>query len=137
MIAPVPTPLEGYGVRLEPLTSAHEEALVAAASDGRLWELWFTSVPAPDETGAYIATALSGQQAGHMLPWAVRELSTNAIVGSTRYHDMVPARRHGGQLGDVQHPARGVARREAAPGHAPGSPPRRWELTDNGRRPES
>jgi len=83
-----PVTLEGYGVRLEPLSPAHHEGLAAAAADGRLWELWFTSVPGPEETGTYIATALDGQQAGHMLPWAVRELATGAIVGSTRYHDI-------------------------------------------------
>jgi len=38
-----------------------------------------------------VADALAGQQAGHMLPWVVREMTTNAIVGSTRYHDIVPA----------------------------------------------
>ena len=91
MIVPVPIALEGHGVRLEPLTPAHEGGLAGAAADGRLWELWFTSVPAPEQTKTYIADALAGQQAGHMLPWAARELSTNTIVGSTRYHDIVPA----------------------------------------------
>jgi RimJ/RimL family protein N-acetyltransferase len=33
--------------------------------------------------------ALVGQKAGHMLPWAVRELASGAVVGSTRYHDVV------------------------------------------------
>jgi N-acetyltransferase len=89
MIVPAPVTLEGHGVRLEPLTPSHAGALGTAASDGRLWELWYTSVPAPDETDAYIAAALDGQRAGHMLPWAVRELATDTIVGSTRYHDIV------------------------------------------------
>jgi N-acetyltransferase len=83
--------LEGHGVRLEPLTPAHEPALAAAATDGRLWELWYTSVPEPSGVATYIADALAGQAAGHMLPWAVRELATDQIVGSTRYHDIVPA----------------------------------------------
>jgi len=90
VIAPTPTTLEGHGVRLEPLTPAHEQGLAAAAADGRLWELWFTSVPGPGETGTYIADALRGQAAGQMLPFAVREHSTGTIVGSTRYHDVVP-----------------------------------------------
>ena len=90
MIDVSPTTLEGYGVRLEPLTPAHHDGLVAAASDGRLWELWFTSVPEPSSTGDYIARALEGQRAGHMLPWAVRDLASDTIVGSTRYHDIVP-----------------------------------------------
>ena len=91
MIEIRPTTLEGYGVRLEPLTADHEAALRAAVSDGRLWELWFTAVPEPDQVGDYIASALAGQQAGHMLPWAVRELGTGTIVGSTRYHDIAAA----------------------------------------------
>jgi RimJ/RimL family protein N-acetyltransferase len=90
VIHPKPLTLEGRGIRLEPLTTAHEGALTTAAADGRLWELWYTAVPAPDLTSKYIADALGGQQAGHMLPWAVREISTDQIIGSTRYHDIVP-----------------------------------------------
>ena len=89
MIHPVPATLEGHGVRLEPLAVEHRDALAAAAADGRLWELWFTSVPTAEETAGYIAQALAGQAAGTMLPWAVRDLATGAIVGSTRYHDIV------------------------------------------------
>jgi RimJ/RimL family protein N-acetyltransferase len=91
MITPTPVTLEGHGVRLEPLTREHHDGLVAAASDGELWRLWFTSVPSPDETHAYISAARAGQDAGHMLPWAVRDLAAGTIVGSTRYHDIVPA----------------------------------------------
>ena len=91
MIDVRPAVLERDGIRLEPLTDDHADALNSAAADGRLWELWFTAVPAPDRMAAYVATALQGQRDGHMLPWAVRDLSTNAIVGSTRYHDIVPA----------------------------------------------
>jgi RimJ/RimL family protein N-acetyltransferase len=86
-----PTTLEGHGVRLEPLAAAHEAGLAAAVADGRLWELWYTAAPNPDDVGRYVADALAGQAAGHMLPWAVRELTTGEIAGSTRYHDVVPA----------------------------------------------
>ena len=89
MIDPRPIALEGHGVRLEPLSHEHHDALAAAAADGKLWELWFTSVPEPGETHAYIAAALAGREAGHMLPWAVREVASRAIVGSTRYHDII------------------------------------------------
>lgn len=89
MREPQPVTLEGHGVRLEPLGQAHRDALAEAVTDGRLWELWFTAVPEPDQVEAYIAAALAGQAAGHMLPWAVRELETGGIVGSTRYHDIV------------------------------------------------
>ena len=89
MIAPAPVALEGHGVRLEPLQTPHEAELGAAAADGKLWELWFTSVPEPGQTAGYIADALEGQRAGHMLPWAVRELGGNTVIGTTRYHDIV------------------------------------------------
>jgi RimJ/RimL family protein N-acetyltransferase len=91
MIEIRPIALEGHDVRLEPLFAEHHEELAAAAADGRLWELWFTSVPEPDRTHEWIAEAIAGQQDGHMLPWAVRELTTGTIIGSTRYHDIVAA----------------------------------------------
>jgi len=84
VIDPCPTLLEGRGIRLEPLGLEHQDGLAAASADGRLWELWFTAVPAPEEMGAYIAAALAGQKEGHMLPWAVRELESGALVGCTR-----------------------------------------------------
>ena len=89
MISVLPTTLEGHGVRLEPLSPDHEAAFAKSVQDGRLWELWYTSVPEPQQVGRYIADALAGQTAGHMLPWAVRELSSGEIIGSTRYHDIV------------------------------------------------
>ena len=91
MIDPKPVTLERDGIRLEPLSMEHHDGLVAAASDGKLWELWFTSVPEPGGVGKYIQDALKGHSDGHMLPWAVRDLTSNTIVGSTRYHDIVPA----------------------------------------------
>ncbi len=89
MIAPKPLVLEGHGLRLEPLALDHREALAAVALDGKLWDLGFTSIPAPGHEEAYIQTALDGQRDGHMLPWGVRDLGTGTIVGSTRYHDIL------------------------------------------------
>jgi RimJ/RimL family protein N-acetyltransferase len=89
MISIQPVTLEGYGIRLEPLNYDHRDGLISAASDGNLWELWFTAVPEPDDVQAYISIALTGQESGHMLPWAVHDLRSGAIIGSTRYHDIV------------------------------------------------
>jgi RimJ/RimL family protein N-acetyltransferase len=89
MIDIQPVTLEGHGVRLEPLDYKHEQGLALAAADGKLWDLWFTSVPEPEQTRSYIDYALAGQTAGHMLPFVVRDLTTGAIVGTTRYHDIV------------------------------------------------
>ena len=91
MITLSPVLLEGHGIRLEPLMPQHADALANAATDGKLWELWYTSVPEPDGVAHYVAAALEGQAAGHMLPWVVRDLATDTIAGTTRYHDIVPA----------------------------------------------
>jgi len=88
MIQLQPAVLEGAGIRLEPMQEAHCDALATAASDGRLWELWYTMVPAPDETAKYVSDALKGQEDGHMLPWVVRDTTAGTIIGSTRYHDI-------------------------------------------------
>lgn len=89
MISFQPIALEGHGVRLEPLSHEHVPDLAAAVTDGALWELWYTGVPQPSEVGGYVDVALRGLSEGHMLPWAVRELGSGRVVGSTRYHDIV------------------------------------------------
>ena len=91
MIDVRPIMLEGRGIRLEPLTVAHHDALAAAAGDGRLWELWYTTVPRPEDVAAYIASALQGQADGHMIAWVVVDIRTGAVIGATRYHDIVRA----------------------------------------------
>ena len=88
---PEPCTLEAQGVRLEPLVVEHAASLEAAARDGELWRLRVTSVPAPGETIGYIAAALKGQEDGHMQPFAVRDVTSGNVIGSTRYHDIVPA----------------------------------------------
>ncbi|NKE67692.1 GNAT family N-acetyltransferase [Ramlibacter sp. RBP-2] len=91
MKKPEPVTLSSSAVRLEPLTPHHVAGLEAAARDGELWTLRVTSVPAPGETAAYVAAALKGLADGHMLPFAVLDAATGAVIGSTRYHDIVPA----------------------------------------------
>jgi RimJ/RimL family protein N-acetyltransferase len=89
MIDPKPVTLEGHGVRLEPMAADHATALAEAASDGRLWELWFTMIPEPPGMAGYVAQALAGQAEGRMLPWIVRDAASGAVIGTTRYHDIV------------------------------------------------
>lgn len=86
-----PVHLEDDHVLLEPLHAAHAPALEAAAADGELWKLWFTSAPPPGTAAGYIDAALTGQAEGRMLAFAVREKRTGEIVGSTRYYDFDPA----------------------------------------------
>jgi len=81
--------LEDDYVVLEPLRHEHLPGLEAAAADGELWNLWFTSAPAPGAMADYIDKALAGHQAGLMLPFAVREKRSGEIVGTTRLYDYV------------------------------------------------
>ena len=84
-----PVTLQRGDLRLEPMEPAHAAALAEAVRDGELWSLWFTTVPTPEGCAAYIADALRGHAAGTMLPWVVRDLRSDTIVGATRYHDIV------------------------------------------------
>jgi RimJ/RimL family protein N-acetyltransferase len=86
-----PVTLSTGPIRLAPLSLDHVPGLEAAAADGELWNLRFTSVPAPGETRAYVETALKGQAEGHRLPFAVLDAVTGDVLGSTSYHDIVPA----------------------------------------------
>lgn len=78
-------------VRLEPLGLEHEDALAAAAADGELWNIRVTSVPAPGDTRAYIEAALAGRTAGHRFAFVVLDSLTNEVIGTSSYHDIVPA----------------------------------------------
>ena len=89
MIDVQPTTLEFNGVRLEPLGHGHADGLRAAARDGELWKLRITSVPEPENVEAYIATALEMRPS--RLAWAVVDAATGTVMGSTSYHDIVPA----------------------------------------------
>ena len=80
-----PITLTGIFAELAPLEAAHANDLRAAAADGELWKLWFTSVPAPDKTEDYIDTALAERASGRSIPFVVRRLSDGKIVGCTRY----------------------------------------------------
>jgi N-acetyltransferase len=91
MKKPEPVTLPSASVRLEPMTADHVAGLEAAARDGELWNLRVTSVPAPGETAAYVEAALKGYADGHMLPFVVVDASSGRVIGSTRYHDIVPA----------------------------------------------
>jgi len=86
-----PVTLQDRGVRLEPLALSHEPGLAAAAADGALWKLRITSVPEPQDTRAYIETALEGRAQGHRFAFAVVEEATGQVIGTSSYHDIVPA----------------------------------------------
>ncbi|WP_024816181.1 GNAT family N-acetyltransferase [Acidovorax sp. JHL-3] len=86
-----PLVMRHNGVRLEPLALSHEDGLRAAAADGELWKLRITSVPEPHETRAYIETALKMREDGHRFAFAVVDDATGTVLGTTSYHDILPA----------------------------------------------
>ena len=86
-----PVVLRDHGIRLEPLAVSHEDGLRAAAADGALWRLRITSVPAPDETQAYIETALKMREAGDRFAFAVVDDASDRVLGTSSYHDMLPS----------------------------------------------
>ena len=86
-----PVTLGERGVRLEPLAASHEAGLRAAAADGELWKLRITSVPEPENTGKYIDDALRMRAEGNRFAFAVVDDTTGTVLGTTSYHDILPA----------------------------------------------
>ena len=86
-----PVTLKKNGITLEPLALAHEDGLRAAAADGELWRLRVTSVPEPDQTRRYIEDALAMREAGNRFAFAVLDSATCQVLGSTSFHDILPA----------------------------------------------
>ena len=86
-----PAILIDRNVRLEPLSLAHEAGLRNAAADGELWNIRVTSVPEPEQTRQYIADAITMREAGNRFAFAVVDDSTGKVLGSSSYHDILPA----------------------------------------------
>ena len=84
------TKLVGTIVTLMPLQRKHADALIEAASDGNLWELWFTSIPTPETIDMYIEKALNDHSLGLALPFVVVDNATGDIIGSTRLCEISP-----------------------------------------------
>ena len=86
-----PVTLRDRGIRLEPLALAHEAGLRAAAADGQLWRIRVTGVPEPEQTRAYIETALQMREQGNRFAFAVIDEAGERVLGSTSFHDILPA----------------------------------------------
>ena len=86
-----PVTLAGRLVRLEPLSPAHHDALVEAASDGEMWDRWYTSVPRPEGMRAEIDRRLALQDEGTMQPFTTIRVADGAVLGMTTFMDIVPS----------------------------------------------
>ena len=80
-----PITLKGQFATIEPLHPEHHDALIAAVSDGKLWKLWYTAIPKPENMRAEIERRLHLQQQGSMLPFVIRRNDTGALCGMTPY----------------------------------------------------
>lgn len=76
--------LSGRLVSLEQLRPEDHDYLVEAATDGQLWNLWYTTVPDAAGMAAEIERRLALQEAGSMIPFTVRD-STGRALGMTTY----------------------------------------------------
>jgi N-acetyltransferase len=85
--------LEGSHVRLRPMVRADGLAIVEAASDGKLWELFYTSVPSSDDIEAYLDAAEREASYGRAMPFVVIDKASGRLVGATRYMRMKPEAR--------------------------------------------
>src|SRR5580698_1958560 len=88
-----PVTLVGEHVKLVPLGLEHQSGIAAAAADGELWKLWYTSVPTPDTTRAWLDSAFAMRDSLGAHPFAVIDAKTGDVVGSTRYFNVEPAHR--------------------------------------------
>ena len=86
----IPITLEGRHVVLSPLTMAHADAVVAAASDGELWKTTLTFIPDSKSIGTYIEAALTGHALGKELPFVIVNKSSGQVVGTTRFYEIRP-----------------------------------------------
>lgn len=80
--------LTGTHVRLEPLEHSHAGALVTAAHDDPSLYQWSAVPQSLAQITAYIETALTWQDIGSALPFAIVRTSDNAVVGSTRFFNL-------------------------------------------------
>lgn len=97
MLTPVRLP--GRLICLEPMTIDHVNDLCNAASEDRS-TYTYTNVPfGLEETKRYIEGALMSFAKGRALPFVVRHIETDRIIGTTRFLDLevFPGRLHGHQ----------------------------------------
>lgn len=71
-------------VRLEPLTPEHIPEIAAAAADGDVGNLWFTSAPSPDTAAHWVERMLDLRAGDGGITFVVRSLD-GTLVGSSSY----------------------------------------------------
>ena len=99
--------LTGNHIRLEPLSPAHADGLVAASAGDPALYAWSAVPIGRDAVLRYIQTALAWREAGTALAFATVRIADGVVIGTTRFFDIArwdwPAGhpRHGHQHPDV------------------------------------
>jgi RimJ/RimL family protein N-acetyltransferase len=88
--------LEGYGVRLEPLTPHHAEALNGIAIDPSIWRYMNLRVQTPADVETMIAHTLADVERGAVEAWVT--FVGDEAVGATRFLDIQRAH-HTAEIG--------------------------------------
>ena len=88
-----PLTLQGHHVSIEPMTAVHRDEIEAAAADGALWNLWYTSVPDPQGLEGWMAVALKQREEAGAMPFVIRRKSDSKVVGATRYFNVAAENR--------------------------------------------
>lgn len=86
-----PVNLLGKYAKLLPLTMQYKDGLIEAVKDGELWNLWFTSVPTPENMATEIERRLGLQDKGEMVPFVIIDAITDKVIGMTTYCRIDPA----------------------------------------------
>lgn len=80
-----PITLTGKQCVLLPLSHDHHDELVDAVKDGEFWKAWYTLVPSPEQMKSEIDRRLHLQKQGSILPFSIKNVSTQKIVGMTSF----------------------------------------------------
>ena len=80
--------LQGKHVRLEPLEQRHVDGLVAASSEDPDLYRWTPVPQGKSEATSYVETALSWQDAGTAVPFAILRADNGTVIGSTRFWNL-------------------------------------------------
>src|SRR3990167_9296673 len=81
-----PTTLKGSWVQLEPLNESHKHELYDAAQDESIWT--YTPKACGEKFARWFEKASNAFQLGEHLPFVVKRLTDQKIVGSTRYYNI-------------------------------------------------
>jgi N-acetyltransferase len=84
--------LTGSIVRLQPMSADHADRLLDAGESDEIWRHTLDRPQTIELMRDYITRALADRDAGTAIPFVVRHLATDRLIGCTRYVNMMPAR---------------------------------------------